>query len=63
MGFVEYSTATRQLTRTLYIDQTTCTGEVTAEIYWGSPSGGSLVALLNSAPEQNPAGPSGTRSP
>ena len=57
MGFVEYSTATRQLARTLYIDQTTCTGEVFADIYWASPSGGTLIALLNSAPEKNPAGP------
>jgi hypothetical protein len=57
MGFVEYSTATGQLTRTLYIDQTTCTGEVDAEIYWASPSGGPLIVLLNSAPEKNPGGP------
>ena len=57
MGFVEYSTATRQLTRTLYLDQTTCTGEVFADVYWASPSGGTLIGLLNSAPEKNPAGP------
>jgi hypothetical protein len=57
MGFIDYSTATRQLTRTLYIDQTTCTGEVTAYIYWASPAGGPLIVLLNSAPEKNPAGP------
>jgi hypothetical protein len=57
MGFIDYSTATRQLTRTLYIDQTTCTGEVTADIYWASPSGGPLIVLLNSAPEKDPAGP------
>jgi hypothetical protein len=57
MGFIDYSTATRQVTRTLYIDQTTCTGEVTADIYWASPSGGPLIVLLNSAPEKNPAGP------
>jgi hypothetical protein len=56
MGFVEYSTATRRLTRTLSIDQTTCTGEVTADIYWASPLGGPLIARLNSAPEQHPAG-------
>jgi hypothetical protein len=57
MGFIDYSTATRRLTRTLYIDQTTCTAEVTADIYWASPSGAPLIALLNSAPEKNPAGP------
>jgi hypothetical protein len=57
IGFLDYSTATRQLARTLYIDQTTCTGEVTADIYWASPSGGPLIVLLNSAPEKNPAGP------
>jgi hypothetical protein len=57
MGFIDYSTATRQVTRTLYIDQTTCTGEVTADIYWASPSSGPLIVLLNSAPEKNPAGP------
>jgi hypothetical protein len=57
MGFVDYSTAPGQLTRTLYIDQTTCTGEVTADIYWASPSGGPLIVRLDSAPEENPAGP------
>jgi hypothetical protein len=57
MGFLEYSTATRRLTRTLYLDQTTCTSEVTAELYWASPSGGPLIVLLNSAPEKDPAGP------
>jgi hypothetical protein len=40
----------------LSIDQTTCTGEVTADIYWASPLGGPLIARLNSAPEQHPAG-------
>ncbi len=57
MGFVEYSTASRQLTRTLYIDQTACTSEVSADIYWASPSGDTLIGLLNSAPEEHPAGP------
>jgi len=57
MGFFEHSTATRQITKVLYLDQTTCTGEVTAHIYWASPSGDTLIVLLNSAPEQPPSGP------
>lgn len=57
MGFLEYSAATGKLTRTLYLDQTTCTAEVTADVLWTSASGGTLIALLNSAPESNPGGP------
>jgi hypothetical protein len=57
MGFLLYSTATRKLTSVPYLDQTTCTAEVTASVYWSSPSGGTLIALLNSAPEADPAGP------
>jgi hypothetical protein len=57
MGFLEYSAATGKLTRTLYLDQTTCTAEVTADVLWASASGGTLIALLNSAPESNPGGP------
>jgi len=57
MGFLLYSTATRKLTSVPYLDQTTCTAEVTARVYWSSPSGDTLIALLNSAPEADPAGP------
>jgi len=38
MGFLLYSTATRKLTSVPYLDQTTCTAEVTARVYWSSPS-------------------------
>ena len=61
MGFLVYSAATGTLTRTMYVDQTTCTGEVTAEVLWAGPSGGTLIGLLNSAPEANPAGPQWTK--
>ena len=57
LGFLVYSTATRKLTSVPYLDETTCTAEVTARVYWSSPSGDTLIALLNSAPEADPAGP------
>ena len=57
LGFVVYSTATRKLTSVPYLDDTTCTAELTARVYWSSPSGDTLIALLNSAPEADPAGP------
>jgi hypothetical protein len=62
MGFLAYSAATGHLTRALYVDQTTCTSEVTAEVLWASPSGGTLIGLLNSAQEANPAGPQWTEA-
>jgi hypothetical protein len=62
MGFLVYSAATGALTRAVYVDQTTCTSEVTAEVLWASPSGGTLIGLLNSAPEANPAGPQWTEA-
>jgi hypothetical protein len=57
MGFLEYSAATGKLTRVLYLDQTTCTAEVATDVLWANASGGTLIALLNSAPESNPGGP------
>jgi hypothetical protein len=57
MGFLEYSAATGKLTRALYVDQTTCTSEVTADVLWASPFGGTLIGLLNSAPISDPGGP------
>ena len=57
MGFLAYSTAAPKLARPLYIDQTTCTSEVTAEVLWSSPSGSAMLVWLNSAAESDPAGP------
>ncbi|WP_300608821.1 hypothetical protein [Trebonia sp.] len=57
MGFLRYSAATGDLERALYIDQTTCTGEVTAEILWSSASGNTIIGWLNSASESDPTGP------
>ncbi len=56
-GFLAYSLTQPDVARPLYIGQTTCTSEVTAEVLWSSPSGGALLVWLNSAAESDPAGP------
>lgn len=60
LGFLVYSTVTGKLARAPYLDETTCTAEVTARVYWSSPSGDTLIALLDSAPEADPGGPQHT---
>jgi hypothetical protein len=57
MGFLEYSATTGDLDRALYLDQTTCTAEVTAEVLWASASGQTLIGWLNDAQNSDPGGP------
>ena len=56
-GFLAYSLTQPDGARPLYIGQTTCTSEVSAEVLWSSPTGSALLVCLNSAAESDPAGP------